>query len=282
MWALVGLAAEDGLLDPDAPIHRSWTGRGLLSHEHKALDIGHHRTPDVASPDRRAVRQRPLRRLPDGARHPLAQPRDVAGQRDRRRDQARRRGVGDVDRRPVLRPLRARRARQPGALQQRRLLAARPGPDRGVAARSQGRVPGADLRRAGRAGRSLGLVHGWLGEGPARVLSDHPGLVHVPRPAVRHRRGARPERAGLGGDLRLRPGPVRPPGRHPRRLAGTPDRRRRVDPRPRWWQSLRCQRREPALHGDGRRHHRRPRRTPTGTTTESFLPEDVFVGPVRR
>jgi CubicO group peptidase (beta-lactamase class C family) len=44
MWALVGLAAEDGLLDPDAPIQRSWTGRGLLSHEHKALDAGHHRT----------------------------------------------------------------------------------------------------------------------------------------------------------------------------------------------------------------------------------------------
>jgi CubicO group peptidase (beta-lactamase class C family) len=43
MWALVGLAAQDGLLDPDAPIHRSWTGRGLLSHEHKVLDVGHHR-----------------------------------------------------------------------------------------------------------------------------------------------------------------------------------------------------------------------------------------------
>ena len=43
MWALVGLAASDGLLDPDAPIHQSWTGRGLLSHEHTHLDVGHHR-----------------------------------------------------------------------------------------------------------------------------------------------------------------------------------------------------------------------------------------------
>jgi CubicO group peptidase (beta-lactamase class C family) len=44
MWALVGLAAQDGLLDPDAPIRESWTGHGQLSHEHKWLDVGHHRT----------------------------------------------------------------------------------------------------------------------------------------------------------------------------------------------------------------------------------------------
>jgi CubicO group peptidase (beta-lactamase class C family) len=43
MWALVGLAAMDGRLDPDEPIWRSWTGHGLLSHEHKHLDVGHHR-----------------------------------------------------------------------------------------------------------------------------------------------------------------------------------------------------------------------------------------------
>ena len=43
MWALVGLAAEDGLLDPDQPIRCSWTGRGQLSHPHKCLDEGHHR-----------------------------------------------------------------------------------------------------------------------------------------------------------------------------------------------------------------------------------------------
>src|SRR6185437_11826324 len=40
IWALVGLAAEDGLLDPDAPIGESWTGHGLLTHEHKHLDVG--------------------------------------------------------------------------------------------------------------------------------------------------------------------------------------------------------------------------------------------------
>ena len=40
--ALLGLAVSDGLVDPDEPIHRSWTGAGELSHEHKHLDRGHH------------------------------------------------------------------------------------------------------------------------------------------------------------------------------------------------------------------------------------------------
>ena len=44
MWILVGLAAADGLIDPDEPIHRSWTGVGQLSHAHKHLDEGHHKT----------------------------------------------------------------------------------------------------------------------------------------------------------------------------------------------------------------------------------------------
>jgi CubicO group peptidase (beta-lactamase class C family) len=42
IWVLIGLAAEDGLLDPDEPINRSWTGEGQLSHPHKYLDRGHH------------------------------------------------------------------------------------------------------------------------------------------------------------------------------------------------------------------------------------------------
>jgi CubicO group peptidase (beta-lactamase class C family) len=42
--ALVGLAAADGLLDPDEPVNRSWTGAGELSHPHKHLDRGHHET----------------------------------------------------------------------------------------------------------------------------------------------------------------------------------------------------------------------------------------------
>ena len=41
-WALIGYAANDGLLDPDAPIHESWSGAGQLSHVHKRLDCGHH------------------------------------------------------------------------------------------------------------------------------------------------------------------------------------------------------------------------------------------------
>lgn len=44
MFALVHLAAADGLLEIDEPIRRRWTGDGLLSHEHKHLDVGHHRT----------------------------------------------------------------------------------------------------------------------------------------------------------------------------------------------------------------------------------------------
>ena len=40
--ALLGLAVADGLVDPDEPIHRSWTGAGELSHVHKHLDLGHH------------------------------------------------------------------------------------------------------------------------------------------------------------------------------------------------------------------------------------------------
>ncbi|WP_287306727.1 serine hydrolase [Mesorhizobium sp.] len=44
IWALLGFAIEDELLDPDEPIHRSWTGEGKLSHPHKYLDAGHHKT----------------------------------------------------------------------------------------------------------------------------------------------------------------------------------------------------------------------------------------------
>lgn len=44
LWALIGFAVEDGLIDPDEPLHHSWTGEGQLSHPHKHLDQGHHRT----------------------------------------------------------------------------------------------------------------------------------------------------------------------------------------------------------------------------------------------
>ena len=43
-WVALGLAVQDGLLDPDAPIRDSWSGVGQLSHGHKHLDQGHHRT----------------------------------------------------------------------------------------------------------------------------------------------------------------------------------------------------------------------------------------------
>lgn len=41
--ALVGITAEAGLVDPDAPVREVWTGRGQLSHEHKCMDEGLHR-----------------------------------------------------------------------------------------------------------------------------------------------------------------------------------------------------------------------------------------------
>jgi len=43
LWALLSFAVADGLLDPDEPINRSWTGEGQLSHRHKHLDQGHHK-----------------------------------------------------------------------------------------------------------------------------------------------------------------------------------------------------------------------------------------------
>ncbi len=42
--ALFGITVEAGLIDPDAPIHASWTGHGELSHPHKYLDAGLHAT----------------------------------------------------------------------------------------------------------------------------------------------------------------------------------------------------------------------------------------------
>lgn len=41
--ALFGLSVEAGVLKPDEPICKTWTGRGQLSHPHKCLDEGLHR-----------------------------------------------------------------------------------------------------------------------------------------------------------------------------------------------------------------------------------------------
>lgn len=43
-WALLGLAVERGLIGADDQIWKTWTGEGQLSHPHKHLDRGHHRT----------------------------------------------------------------------------------------------------------------------------------------------------------------------------------------------------------------------------------------------
>ena len=43
-WALIGLAVADGLINADEPINKTWTGEGQLSHPHKYLTAGHHRS----------------------------------------------------------------------------------------------------------------------------------------------------------------------------------------------------------------------------------------------
>ncbi len=43
MWTLLGFAVQDGLIDPDEPINKTWIGEGQLSHPHKYLDRGYHR-----------------------------------------------------------------------------------------------------------------------------------------------------------------------------------------------------------------------------------------------
>jgi CubicO group peptidase (beta-lactamase class C family) len=42
--AVLGLAVEAGLVNPDEPVSKTWTGRGQLSHRHKQLDEGLHRS----------------------------------------------------------------------------------------------------------------------------------------------------------------------------------------------------------------------------------------------
>ena len=43
-FALVGFAVEDGLISADDLINETWTGGGQMSHPHKYLDEGHHRS----------------------------------------------------------------------------------------------------------------------------------------------------------------------------------------------------------------------------------------------
>lgn len=42
IWAILGFAVADGLIDPDEPINSSWSGEGQLSHPHKYLSHGYH------------------------------------------------------------------------------------------------------------------------------------------------------------------------------------------------------------------------------------------------
>jgi CubicO group peptidase (beta-lactamase class C family) len=42
--AVIGLAVKEGLISPDDLVSKTWTGEGQLSHPHKLLDQGHHKT----------------------------------------------------------------------------------------------------------------------------------------------------------------------------------------------------------------------------------------------
>lgn len=42
-WALLGLAVDEGRINPDDLISKTWTGEGQLSHPHKHLNSGHHK-----------------------------------------------------------------------------------------------------------------------------------------------------------------------------------------------------------------------------------------------
>ena len=43
-WVLLAYAIEDGLVDPDELINKIWTGEGQLSHPHKYLNQGYHKS----------------------------------------------------------------------------------------------------------------------------------------------------------------------------------------------------------------------------------------------
>jgi len=43
-WVLLAYAIEDGLVDPDELVNKTWTGEGQLSHPHKYLNQGHHKS----------------------------------------------------------------------------------------------------------------------------------------------------------------------------------------------------------------------------------------------
>ena len=214
-WALIGFAAEDGLLDPDEPINRSWTGEGQLSHPHKYLDRGHHERltwKHVIGPKEKSEHY-------GGFAIEL-------GLRWMKRESGVREttpgvpGWVKVDRRPLLRPLFPRRARHRGPILQRRILAALTGPDGGMGPRSEGRAGREALRKDRHPPRQLGLAARRVREGPEVLLPHHPGLLYVPGPALRDRRQRGAQRPWVGRHERLRPREVRPPERHPGHLEG--------------------------------------------------------------
>ena len=117
-FALVGLAVADGLIEPDDLISETWTGRGELSHPHKYLDEGHHRTLTWRLLIGNKYGSKTLRRVPHRARISLEEGRGTHRRGEGRRPEPRcpqHPVVGDLDRRPLLRQLLPRGSRGPSA-----------------------------------------------------------------------------------------------------------------------------------------------------------------------
>ena len=154
-WAAFGFAVEDGLVDPDAPIHETWTGEGELSHPHKLMNAGHHRKLTWRHLLGSRERSEHYGGFPielgirwSEKRHGLEEADAVPGIPR----------MGQVDRRPLLRLLFTRRAGHSGHLQQRRLLAAGTGPHGPLGPRPEGPARRAAIRQDRRPGPPLAVA----------------------------------------------------------------------------------------------------------------------------
>ena len=227
-WVALGAAVGDGLLDPDEPIHQTWTGAGQLSHEHKYLDCGHHQK----------LTWRHLIGRRDESLHWGGFPFEIGIRwREKRTGLEERDAVSGV-------PEWANWTGDPFC---DCYAHAEPG--------TQGLYSSAGFWRLGQAltyvwGRDLkdvvqerlfdaiGIPYerwDWLAGGSERAeipLSRHSGRVHLPRPTLRSWRPGCAQRPRLGGHQRLGSGALRPPQCHPGHVEGGARHQRRLAARP--------------------------------------------------
>ena len=144
-WAVLGFAVMDGMIDPDEPINRYWTGQGELSHPHKHLTEGHHKTLTWRHLIGKRTESLHWGGFPMEIGNRWAERRHGAGGARRRSGSG---GMGQLDGRPLLRLLLARRAGHGWAVQQRGILATGTGLDARMGPRHQGRGAGAAVRPA--------------------------------------------------------------------------------------------------------------------------------------